>query len=115
MFKDFSNEIARIKHNDNEIDVNLARTFAALYMRKENLPAGDYYEKFSKVFCFDDFAIKEMKELYIRTCSIPYIISPINADGTKISAIIERIREYDICLSDRIIFSVQLHKIFKLP
>ncbi len=62
-----------------------------------------------------DFAVKEMKELIHLGNVLPFIISPVNADGSKINGIVEKIKEKEYSLLDQIIFSVQLHKIFKMP
>jgi len=64
-----------------------------------------------------DFMIEEMKELqiYLLKYSVPFIVSPINAEGGKIIDIVDRIKEMEGSLLNNIIFSVQLHKIFKMP
>ena len=45
----------------------------------------------------------------------PHIISPINADGTWIDEIVAEIKRASPNLLDNIIFSVQLHKIVRMP
>lgn len=62
-----------------------------------------------------NFAIREMQELANNDTTPPFIISPIDANGRAIPHIVEKIREENPALQENIIFSVQLHKIFKLP
>jgi len=66
-----------------------------------------------------DYMIEEMnillRSFFWNSALVPFIVSPINAEGNKIIDIIERIKETDCLLLNNIIFSVQLHKIFKMP
>lgn len=67
-----------------------------------------------------DFAIDMIAELVSSHGRLipafqPYIISPLNAGGDKIREITRKIKEKDKELLNYIIFSVQLHKISKMP
>ncbi len=62
-----------------------------------------------------DFMIYEMNELIGLGNTMPFIVSPVDADGSKIQSIVERIWESDHKLLDYIIFSVQLHKLVNMP
>lgn len=46
---------------------------------------------------------------------IPFLISPIDADGTKIPKLVQQAKDKNRRLIDFITFSVQLHKILNLP
>ncbi len=62
-----------------------------------------------------DFMVYEMNELIGKGNNVPFIVSPVDADGSKINGIVEKIWEHDYKLLDHIIFSVQLHKIVGMP
>ncbi|MFA7671799.1 MAG: 7-carboxy-7-deazaguanine synthase QueE [Sphaerochaetaceae bacterium] len=61
-----------------------------------------------------DFMIQEAKELIYLGTTTPFIISPVDADGSKISSIVKKIKEKNRSLLENITFSVQLHKICKM-
>lgn len=64
-----------------------------------------------------EFALDRLKQLaYLYHNPVQHLISPIHGEGAKIGEVIERIKqENDPKLFNRIIFSVQLHKLFNLP
>ena len=64
-----------------------------------------------------EFALDGIKQLtYLYHNPVQHLISPIHGEGAKIGEVIERIKqENDPKLFNRIIFSVQLHKLFNLP
>ena len=64
-----------------------------------------------------DFMAQEIRELIdLGVVDVPFIASPIDAQGDRINAIVERLRDRDEqALLSQIIFSIQLHKIFKMP
>lgn len=64
-----------------------------------------------------EFALERIKQLaYLYHNPVQHLISPIHGEGAKIGEVIERIKqENDPKLFNRIIFSVQLHKLFNLP
>jgi hypothetical protein len=59
-----------------------------------------------------DFALKVMTELVYLRFMVPFILSPIDGSGKLLDEILKAVPE-DI--KNYLIFSVQLHKIFKLP
>ena len=64
-----------------------------------------------------EFALDRLKQLaYLYHNPVQHLIRPIHGEGAKIGEVIERIKqENDPKLFNRIIFSVQLHKLFNLP
>lgn len=64
------------------------------------------------------FMINEVQRFVKAECFVPFLVSPVNADGALISKIVRKIREMqdqDMDLLNYLVFSVQLHKIFGLP
>ncbi len=59
--------------------------------------------------------IMELRQIIGHPYLGPHIISPTNADGTWIDEIVQEIKKAFPILLDNIIFSVQLHKIVKMP
>ncbi len=47
--------------------------------------------------------------------TVPHLISPIDGKGGMIQSLVDAIRRSDPGLVDKIIFSVQLHKLIKMP
>ena len=47
--------------------------------------------------------------------TVPHLISPIDGKGEMIQSLVDTIRRSDPGLVDKIIFSVQLHKLIKMP
>ncbi len=59
--------------------------------------------------------VNVIREFLSNDLEIPFIISPIDAKGEGIKNIVNKIRAEDSSILDYVIFSVQLHKLFKLP
>lgn len=77
---------------------------------------GDVYLKWViSTFKDIDHAIREMKALECTRFKGSYILSPMDAKGDIIPVIASSIRQEDPDLLDKVTFSVQIHKLCKLP
>jgi len=62
-----------------------------------------------------DFMVGEILDwVYSMDGTVPFIVSPLNADGSKIKGIVEQIRDIDAKVLDYVTFSLQIHKLFNL-
>jgi organic radical activating enzyme len=60
------------------------------------------------------FALERISHMATHV-SVPHLISPIDGKGEMIQSLVDAIRRSDPGLVDKIIFSVQLHKLIKMP
>lgn len=58
------------------------------------------------------FALDRIHAMLQENPTVVHIISPLDADGTKIEGIVDDIKRRELDILDYIVFSVQLHKIF---
>ena len=62
------------------------------------------------------YALERMEDLIlVHNCVLPFFLSPMDGDGTKIEDIVASVRLRNPALLDHITFSVQLHKLIKMP
>lgn len=62
-----------------------------------------------------DYTLQAINYFILNGVTVPFLISPIDAQGNAIPSIVEKIKQRDESLVEHITFSVQLHKIFNLP
>ncbi len=60
------------------------------------------------------FALERISHMISRI-TVPHLISPIDGKGEMVKDLVSKIRERDAGLVDKIIFSVQLHKLINMP
>jgi 7-carboxy-7-deazaguanine synthase len=60
------------------------------------------------------FALERIGEMADEV-TVPHLISPIDGKGEMVRNLIKSIREFDESLVEKIVFSVQLHKIINMP
>ncbi len=60
------------------------------------------------------FALERIGDM-ANLVTVPHLISPIDGKGGMIQSLVDAIRRSDPGLVDKIIFSVQLHKLIKMP
>ncbi len=62
-----------------------------------------------------EHAMQEIEELRHAAPFAAFLISPKNGDGTLLAKMVEHIEATSAALLDRITFSIQLHKLVKMP
>ena len=65
-----------------------------------------------------DYAIRSLQALLrldLGRWGVIFIFSPIDGRGSLIERMVQRIKGVDASLLDHIVFSAQLHKLFKMP